>query len=67
MNPVDNKTATVTFTVATTAHFFARRFKEERTLGKAHNGNHTGRKYSPLDCCRGSRASWASRRGAKSR
>ena len=34
MNPVDNKTATVTFTVATTAHFFARRFEESVRWGR---------------------------------
>jgi TolB-like protein/Tfp pilus assembly protein PilF len=34
MNPLDNKTATVTFTVATTAHFFARRFEESVRLGR---------------------------------
>jgi adenylate cyclase len=34
MNPLDNKTATVTFTVATTAHFFARRFEESVRWGK---------------------------------
>jgi adenylate cyclase len=34
MNPLDNKTATVTFTVATTAHFFASRFEESVRWGK---------------------------------
>ena len=34
MNPLDNKTATVTFTVATTAHFFARRFEESVRWGR---------------------------------
>ena len=34
MNPFDNKTATVTFTVATTAHFFARRFEESVRWGR---------------------------------
>jgi len=34
MNPLDNKTATVTFTVATTAHFFARRFEESIRWGR---------------------------------
>ncbi len=34
MNPLDNKTATVTFTVATSAHFFARRFEESIRWGR---------------------------------
>ena len=34
MNPHDNKTATATFTVATTAHFFARRFEESVRWGR---------------------------------
>ena len=34
MNPLDNKMATVTFTVATTAHFFARRFEESVRWGR---------------------------------
>ena len=34
MNPLDNKTATVTFTVATSAHFFARRFEESIHWGR---------------------------------
>jgi adenylate cyclase len=63
MNPLDNKTATVTFTVATTAHFFARRF-EERSAGEGAQWQSHRTQISPLDCCRGSRASWASPRGA---
>ena len=34
MNPLDNKMATATFTVATTAHFFARRFEESVRWGR---------------------------------
>ena len=34
MNPLDNKTATFTFTVATVAHFFARRFEESIRWGR---------------------------------
>ena len=34
MNPLDNKTATFTFTVATVAHFFARRFEESVRWGR---------------------------------
>ena len=36
----------------------------ERPLGKAHDGNHAGRKYRPLDYDRGSRASRSPRGGA---
>jgi adenylate cyclase len=44
MNPFDNKTATFTFTVATVAHFFARRFEESvrwarRTMAITSNAN----------------------------
>ena len=34
MNPLDNKTATFNFTVATVAHFFARRFEESIRWGR---------------------------------
>ena len=34
MNPLDNKTSTFTFTVASAAHFFARRFEESVRWGR---------------------------------
>ena len=64
MNPLDNKTATFTFTVATVAHFFARRFEESVRWARRATGNRAERKYRPLDYCRGPRASWPHRRGA---
>ena len=64
MNPLDNKTATVTFTVATTAHFFARRFEESVRWGRRAMAITPDANIARWITDRGSRASRSPRRGA---